>query len=165
MTPMTTRISIIAAIANHRVIGMNNTLPWHLPEDLKRFRALTMGHHIIMGRKTYESLGRLLPGRTTVIVSRSDDYAVAGALVAESLNAALALCGDDDEAFVIGGAQLYRDAMPHANRLYLTEIDADFAGDVYFPEFERAEWMETAREAHLSANGLCFSYVICDRLV
>ena len=85
--------------------------------------------------------------------------------MARSLNAALALCGDDDEVFVIGGAQLYRDAMPHATRLYLTEIEADFAGDVYFPEFERAEWMETAREAHLSANGLCFSYVICDRLV
>lgn len=160
---MPTRISIIAAVANQRVIGLNNTLPWHLPEDLKRFRALTMGHHIIMGRKTYESLGRLLPGRTTVIVSRSKDYAVPGAFVAESLDAALAMCGDDDEVFVIGGAQLYRDALAHGNRLYLTEIDADFAGDAHFPEFESAEWVETAREAQVSANGLRFAYVTCDR--
>lgn len=162
---MSTRISIIAAIAKHRVIGLNNTLPWHLPEDLKRFRALTMGHHIVMGRKTYESLGRLLPGRTTVIVSRNKNYTVPGAFVAESLNAALALCRGDEEVFVIGGAELYRDAIPLANRLYLTEIDADFEGDAYFPEFERAEWIETARESHLSADDLQFAYVTCDRLV
>jgi len=160
---MPTRVSIIAAIARQRVIGLNNTLPWHLPEDLKHFRALTMGHHIVMGRKTYESLGCLLPGRTTVIVSRSRNYAIPGAFVADSLEAALALCGDDDEVFVIGGAQLYRDALALANRLYLTEIDADFPGDTHFPEFGQTAWVETARESLVSAGGLRYAYVTFDR--
>jgi dihydrofolate reductase len=101
-------LSLIVALANNRVIGVNNTLPWHLPEDLKRFRALTTGHHIIMGRKTYESLGRLLPNRTTVIVTRNPNFQVQGALIAHSLEQALALCQDDDEAFLIGGAELYQ---------------------------------------------------------
>jgi len=158
-----TCISIIVAVARNHVIGVNNTLPWHLPEDLKRFRALTMGHHIIMGRKTYESLGRLLPGRTTVIVSRSKDYAVPGALVADSLEKALSLCGDDPEVFVIGGAQLYRDGLRVANRIYLTEIDAEYPGDAHFPEIEHLAWQEIAREAHRGDNGLAFSYVTLER--
>lgn len=158
-----TRLSIIAAVASNRVIGINNALPWRLPEDLKRFRALTMGHHIIMGRKTYESLGRLLPGRTTVIVSRSRDYVVPGALVADSLKTALALCGDDTEVFVIGGAQLYRDGLPLADRLYLTEIAAEFAGDAHFPDYERFSWQEIFRESHVSESGLPFSYITLDR--
>lgn len=154
-----TCISIIVAVARDRVIGVNNTLPWHLPEDLKRFRALTMGHHIIMGRKTYESLGRLLPGRTTVVVSRSKDYAVPGALVANTLEQALALCGDDPEVFVIGGAQLYQEGLRLANRMYLTEIDAVYDGDAHFPEYDRRVWREIAREDHLSDAGLPFSYI------
>lgn len=158
-----TCLSIIAAVARNRVIGINNTLPWHLPEDLKRFRALTMGHHIIMGRKTYESLGRLLPGRTTVIVSRSRDYAVPGALVADSLDAALVLCGNDPEVFVIGGAQLYLAAMRRADRLYLTEIEQDFAGDTFFPQFDGAVWQEKSRESHVSAAGLPYSYLTFER--
>ena len=104
-------LSLIVAIAKNRVIGVNNTLPWHLPEDLKRFRALTTGHHIIMGRKTYDSLGRLLPGRTTVIVTRNQNYKVEGAIVVHSLEAAIAACGDDNEAFLIGGAELYKDGL------------------------------------------------------
>ncbi len=158
-----TCISIIVAVARDRVIGVNNTLPWHLPEDLKRFRALTMGHHIIMGRKTYESLGRLLPGRTTVVVSRSKDYAVPGALVANSLKQALALCGDDPEVFVIGGAQLYRDGLGMANRLYLTEIDASYEGDAHFPEYDGNAWREVAREDHVSDAGLPFRYVTLEK--
>jgi len=156
-------LSIIAAVARNRVIGINNTLPWHLPEDLKRFRALTMGHHIIMGRKTYESLGRLLPGRTTVIVSRSKDYAVPGALVAASLDAALALCGDDPEVFVIGGAELYLAAIQRADRLYLTEIDRDFDGDTFFPEVDLANWRESARESHTSEAGLPYHYLTMEK--
>jgi len=156
-------LSIIAAVARNRVIGINNTLPWHLPEDLKRFRALTMGHHIIMGRKTYESLGRLLPGRTTVIVSRSKDYAVLGALVADSLDAALTLCGDDTEVFVIGGAELYLAAIQRADRLYLTEIDRDFDGDTFFPDVDRANWHETARESHTSDAGLPYHYLTLEK--
>lgn len=158
-----TQLSTIVAIANNRVIGINNTLPWHLPEDLKRFRALTTGHHIIMGRKTYESLGRLLPGRTTVIVTRNQDYKVAGALVANSLQDAIAQSKGDDEAFLIGGAELYQDGLKWSDKLYITEIDLDVAGDAYFPEFDRSDWQEIAREAHVSEKGLKFSYVTYQR--
>lgn len=162
MTPMTT-ISLIVAVANNHVIGVNNTLPWHLPEDLKRFRALTTGHHIIMGRKTYESLGRLLPGRTTVIVTRNKAYHVEGALIAGSLEEAIALCNGDSEAFVIGGAELYKDALKLADKLYLTEIVLQVEGDAFFPEFQKSEWKETSREAHTSAQGLPFSYITYSR--
>lgn len=156
---MLSRLSVIAALARNRVIGRDNDLPWHLPEDLKRFRALTMGHHIVMGRKTYESLGRLLPGRTTVVVTRNSHYQVPGAIVVNSLEQALQACGDDPEIFLIGGAELYQQSLALAGRLYLTEIDADFEGDAYFPEFVAAHWRETAREKHISADGLPFSYV------
>lgn len=152
-------LSVIAAVARNGIIGRDNGLPWHLPEDLKRFKALTMGHHIIMGRKTYESLGRLLPGRTTVIVTRNPAYAVPGALVAGSLEQAVAMCGNDPEVFVIGGAELYRESLLLAQRLYLTEIDQDFDGDARFPDWPRANWCEIEREAHVSANGLPYSYV------
>ena len=159
-----TTVSLIVAVAHNRVIGVNNTLPWHLPEDLKRFRALTTGHHIIMGRKTYESLGRLLPGRTTVIVTRNANYHVEGALTASSLQAAIALCQQDDEVFVIGGAELYKDALKLADKLYLTEIDLQVEGDAFFPEFQKSEWKETSREAHTSAQGLAFSYITFERV-
>lgn len=162
MVAMTT-VSLIVAVAHNRVIGVNNTLPWHLPEDLKRFRALTTGHHIIMGRKTYESLGRLLPGRTTVIVTRNKAYNVEGALIADSLEEAISLCKDDNEAFVIGGAELYKDALKLADKLYLTEIDLQVEGDAFFPEFQESEWKETSREAHTSAQGLPFSYITYNR--
>lgn len=157
------RLSLIVAIANNGVIGIDNTLPWHLPEDLKRFKALTMGHHIIMGRKTYDSLGRLLPGRTTVIVTRNADYEVEGALIAHSLEQAIALCGNDDEVFLIGGAELYRAGLGLSNKLYITEIDLDVAGDAHFPQIDDAQWQETAREAHVSEKGLKFSYVTYQR--
>ena len=154
-----TTLSLIVAVAHNRVIGINNTLPWHLSEDLKRFRALTTGHHIIMGRKTYESLGRLLPGRTTVIVTRNKDYQIEGALIAHSLQAAIALCKDDTEAFVIGGAELYQDGLKFANKLYMTEVELEVAGDAFFPAIDLNEWRETSREAHTSAQGLPFNYV------
>lgn len=153
------QLSIIVAVAHDGVIGVNNTLPWHLPEDLKRFRALTMGHHIIMGRKTYDSLGRLLPGRTTVIVTRNENYKVEGALVAHSLEAAIALCEDDEEVFLIGGAELYQAGLKLAHKLYITEIELDVAGDAFFSKLVSTEWQETEREAHTSEKGLKFSYV------
>ncbi len=153
-----TQLSIIVAVAHDGVIGVNNTLPWHLPEDLKRFRALTMGHHIIMGRKTYDSLGRLLPGRTTVIVTRNENYRVEGALVANSLEAAIALCANDDEVFLIGGAELYQAGLKLAHKLYITEIELEVAGDAFFPKLVSTEWQETEREAHTSEKGLSFSY-------
>ncbi len=158
-------LSLIVAVANSNVIGINNTLPWHLPEDLKRFRALTTGHHIIMGRKTYESLGRLLPGRTTVIVTRNNDYKLEGALVAHSLQAALDLCLNDIEVFVIGGAELYLDGLKLANKLYITNVDLDVVGDAFFPAIDEQLWQVTSREAHTSAQGLPFTYVTYTRKV
>lgn len=156
-------LSVIAAVASNRTIGLDNTLPWHLPEDLKHFRQLTMGHHIIMGRKTFESLGRLLPGRTTVIVSRQPGYAAEGAITAGSLREAVAACGSDEEVFVIGGAELYREALTLADRLYVTEVHDEFKGDAYFPEYDREAWREGTREPHVSADGLAFSFVTYSR--
>jgi dihydrofolate reductase len=152
-------LSIIVAVANHNVIGINNTLPWHLPEDLKRFRALTTGHHIIMGRKTYESLGRLLPNRTTVIVTRNKNYQVEGALIANSLHAAIKMCDADSEPFLIGGAELYKEGIELANKLYITEVHADFKGDAFFEQIDLARWHEVGREKHIAENGLQYSYV------
>ena len=160
-----TCLSLIAAIARNRTIGLNNTLPWHLPEDLRHFRALTTGHHIIMGRKTYESLGRLLPERSTVIVTHNTEYAIDGAVVAHTLEQALEASAGDDEAFIIGGARLYQDGLKLAQKMYITEIDSDFAGDVFFPEFDLAEWQEIRREPQVSAQGLPFAYVIYERKI
>ncbi|MBA3695660.1 MAG: dihydrofolate reductase [Methylotenera sp.] len=160
---MKQNLSLIVAVAKNGVIGKDNTLPWHLPEDLKRFRALTTGHHIIMGRKTYESLGRLLPGRTTVIVTRNKDYKIAGALIAHTVIEAAALCKGDAEAFIIGGAELYKDALKLVNKLYITQIDIKIDGDAFFPEFNNAEWQETLHEEHTSAQGLKFSYLTLEQ--
>lgn len=158
-------ISIIVAVAHHQVIGINNTLPWHLPEDLKRFRHLTTGHHIIMGRKTYESLGRLLPQRTTVIVTRNQYYQLEGALIAHSLEEAIALSQNDEEAFIIGGAELYQDGLKFANKLYMTEVDLSVEGDAFFPKLDLNLWQETSREEHTSAQGLSFNYLIYKRKI
>ncbi len=159
------KLSIIVAMANNSVIGINNSLPWHLPEDLKRFRALTIGHHIIMGRKTYESLGRLLPGRTTVIVTRNKNYQIQGALIAYSLEQAISLCGDDSEVFLIGGAELYQTGLKLADKIYLTEVSLDVAGDAFFPEFDLSNWHEVAREALVSGKNISFSYVTYQRKI
>lgn len=148
---------MIVAVANNGVIGVNNTLPWHLPEDLKRFRALTMGHHIIMGRKTYESLGRLLPGRTTVIVTRNVGYQVDGAVVVHSLDDAMRFCKQDEELFLIGGAQLYQDGLPHVQKLYITRVDIEVEGDAFLPEIDWDAWTLIEKKDHLSASGLRYS--------
>lgn len=157
-------LSIIVAVAENNVIGINNTLPWHLPEDLKRFKALTTGHHIIMGRKTYESLGRLLPGRTTVIVTRNKSYQVEGAIIVHSLQEAVQKCHADEELFLIGGAELYKDGLDLANKLYLTKIHANYEGDAFFPDFlnqqtAERQWQLTATESHTTAQGLSYSYL------
>lgn len=134
------RLSLIVAMAKNRVIGADGKIPWHLPNELQLFKSVTMGHHIVMGRKTWESIGRLLPGRTTVIVTRQKDYAAPGAIVVNALDEALARCAGDSEIFVIGGGELYRAALPMADRLYLTVVDAEPAGDTRMPEFEAARW-------------------------
>jgi len=156
-------VSVIAALARNRVIGIANTLPWRLPEDLQHFKALTMGHHIIMGRKTYESIGKPLPGRTTVIVTRDPAYRVAGCLTANSIDAAIAACAGDAEVFFVGGADLYAQALPRADRLYLTEIQADYAGDAHFPEFDRSQWRESERRENVNADGLAYHFVTYQR--
>lgn len=143
-------LSLIAALARNRVIGRANRLPWHLPEDLKRFRQITWGRPVIMGRKTHQSilqsLGGPLPGRDNIVVTRSAAYSAPGCRVAQSLAGAVAAV-TAPEAFVIGGAQLYAAALPFAARLYLTEIHAEYEGDAFFPAFDRGEWREFSREA------------------
>lgn len=138
--PEKPRLSMIVAMAKNRVIGADGRIPWHLPNELQLFKSVTMGHHIIMGRKTYESINRLLPGRSTVIVTRQKNYAVAGAKIAHTLDEAVAQCAGDSEIFVIGGGELYRAAMPKADRIYLTVVDAEPAGDTYMPEFDATQW-------------------------
>ena len=157
----TTTLTVIAAVASNGVIGSANRLPWQLPEDLRHFKELTSGHAVIMGRKTWESLPpnfRPLPNRTNIVVTRDAAYRAAGAAVAASLPAAIAAAGAG-HAFVIGGAELYAQALPLADRLELTEIDASFAGDAFFPDFDRGAWHELARERHRSASGLDYAFV------
>ena len=134
------RLSIIVAMANNGVIGRDGGLPWHISEDLKRFKRITMGNPILMGRKTYDSIGRPLPGRQSIVISRQTDWRAEGVTAVTSLDAALAACGDAEEAFVIGGAEIYRLALPLAGRLYLTRVEADVDGDVRLPEIAWTDW-------------------------
>ena len=152
------RVALIAAVARNGVIGANNSLPWHLPEDLRRFRALTSGHTVIMGRRTWESIGKPLPNRQNVVVSHQTGLRLSGASVATSLEEAVTLATLPDPVFVIGGEALYRSALPFADVLYLTEIERDFVGDARFPAFERSAWRETAREACEPAGDGGFAY-------
>ena len=141
------RLSAIVAMASNRCIGKDNALPWRLPADLKRFKQLTMGHTLIMGRKTYESIGRPLPGRTTLVVTRQPDYAPEGVQVAHSLEQALEQARGD-EVFLAGGADLYRQAMDRVRRLYLTRIERAYEGDTFFPELDLSGWRLVAEEQH-----------------
>lgn len=159
------RISIISALAKNRVIGINNTLPWRLPEDLKYFKSLTLGHHILMGRKTYESIGKPLPSRTTVIITRGSFLAPEGVKIAHSLQEAIEDCGDDHEIFFVGGAELYAQALPLADRLYLTEIQAEVEGDAWFPAFDKNRWREISRDRrHEEKIGMEYHFVVYDRI-
>jgi dihydrofolate reductase len=159
-------VSLIVAMDRNRVIGTRGRLPWHIPEDLKRFRRLTLGHHVVMGRKTWESIGRALPGRTNIVVTRDRSFAAEGVLVAHSLEAALALAVGDAEVFVIGGGELYAQALPLADRLYVTEVHGDFAGDTRFPEPPAGAWREVSREhrAQAGAGYSGFEYVVLERV-
>lgn len=152
------RISLIVAMAKNRVIGADNRIPWHLPNELRLFKSLTMGHHIIMGRKTYESIGRLLPGRTSVIVTRQRDYAVPGAVIAHSIDEAIGACRGDDECFIIGGADLFRETLPIADRLYLTIVDAEPQGDTFMPELDMGAWREARSESFAADDKHAHAY-------
>ncbi len=145
------RISLIAAVARNRVIGRAGDLPWRIPGDLKRFRALTMGKPLVMGRKTFESLPKALPGRTNIVVTRQPGFAADGARTAPDLEAALTMAAaiaeadGADEVMVMGGAEIYRQALPLASRFYLTDVRQPVEGDTLFPELDRAQWRESSR--------------------
>lgn len=141
-------ISIIAAVSKNGVIGKTNALPWHLPADLRRFKELTAGRPIIMGRKTYESIGRPLPNRTNIVITSDKNFKAEGCVVVGSPDEALRAAEGAEEIMIIGGGEIYRQFLPKSSRMYLTEVDAEIEGDVFFPEFDRSEWREVFREAH-----------------
>jgi dihydrofolate reductase len=139
-------LSLIVAVAENGVIGARGDLPWRLSADLRRFRQLTMGHHVIMGRKTFESIRRPLPGRTLIVITRQPNYDAGGALIAANLEEALRLANNDDEPFIIGGAEVFRLALPRADRIYQTVVHERPEGDTFFPAWSEAEWRLVAEE-------------------
>ncbi|MGH8764471.1 MAG: dihydrofolate reductase [Burkholderiales bacterium] len=157
------RLYLVAAVARNGVIGANSKLPWHLPEDLAHFKKLTLGHPIIMGRRTWDSLGRPLPGRENIVISRRPGFEAPQASVASSIEAAVALCAGEAVAFVIGGAEIYAAALPLADGLVMTEIDRDYEGDTRFPDWDRRAWKVSQRETHISKDGVRFEFVLYER--
>jgi len=151
---LTPRLCLIAVMARNRVIGRDGTMPWHLPADLRYFKAVTMGKPLIMGRKTFQSIGRPLPGRTNIVITRQTDFTAEGVLISPDWEAALSLAGDIaqrdgvDEIMIVGGGEIYALALPHADRIYLTEVQIDTTGDTVFPEIDRGTWRERSRASH-----------------
>lgn len=160
-------ISIIAAMADNRVIGIDNRLPWNLPADMRWFRQQTTGKPVLMGRKTYDSIGRPLPNRRNIIISRDAALAIEGCEVVTGVEAALELCRDAAEVMIIGGASFYEQMLPRAERLYLTLVHADVAGDAHFPALNLNEWHVVERSDHGadSVNGFDYSFVILERKI
>lgn len=160
---MPSRLTIVVAIDRQRGIGINNALPWHLPEDLAHFKRTTLGHPIIMGRKTFESIGRPLPKRRNIVITRNRDWQHEGAEAVGSLEQALQLL-NGEEACIIGGAQIFTEAMPITDRLIVTEIDHVFPCDTFFPEIDKSAWQETARESHQAEQqGYRYDFVTYER--
>ena len=159
-------VNLIVAVAKNRAIGIDNRMPWHLPADFAWFRKNTLGHPVIMGRKTFESIGKPLPGRRNVVVSRNPAWRAEGCDVFTSLQSALATCAPTEQVFVIGGASLYAEALPLADRLYLTEVDAAPDGDTFFPVLQSDHWQEHWRERHAAddKNIHAMDFVILDRI-
>ncbi|WP_224248992.1 dihydrofolate reductase [Hyalangium gracile] len=159
------KLSAIVAMAANRVIGVNNQLPWRLPADLARFKRVTMGHTLVLGRKTYESIGRPLPGRTMIVVTRQPGYAPAGVKVAHSVDEALTLAQGEDEVFIAGGAELYAQTMGRLDRLYLTRIERDIPGDTRFPEVDLSTWKLLEEEHHpaATADALPYAFLTYER--
>ena len=159
------RLALIVAVAANGVIGARNALPWRLPEDLARFKALTMGHAMVMGRRTWDSIGRTLPGRQSIVVTRERGFVAPGADVAHSLDEALSLVRMPEPVFCIGGADLFRLALPRADVVHVTEIDRDFAGDTFWTPLDRTRWREVAREPHRQEgdDGFGYAFVTYER--
>ena len=143
-----TIVSLLLAASRNDVIGKNNALPWHLPADLRYFKQKTLGHPVIMGRKTFDSVGKPLPGRLNVVVTRSDSFAPEGVVVVRSVDEALTRDYGCDEIFVVGGSEIYRQSIDRADRIYLTRIDEEFEGDTFAPKIDRSKWTLTSRDAH-----------------
>lgn len=156
------QISLIAALGKNRVIGNENRLVWQIPEDMKRFRQLTLGKPIIMGRKTFESIGKPLPNRKNIILTRDRNYKAQGCITTHSPDEALKAARGSEEIMIAGGEQIFREFLPMANRMYLTFIDEDFEGDAYFPEYNKDEWKETKREEH--KNDYKYTFVDLERI-
>lgn len=162
---------IVAVAASKDVIGNNNQLPWHLPEDLKYFKAVTLGKPVIMGRKTYESIGRPLPGRTNIVVTRSNDWSAEGVVVVKSLEQALeqarkviaAGTTPDDEAMIIGGAEIYRSALPLVDKVYLTRVEVEIDGDAFFPELPSADWQQVSKVQGNSDAAIAHQFLVYER--
>lgn len=159
------RISLIVAMSNNRAIGIEGRLPWRLSADLRRFKRLTMGHAIIMGRKTFESIGRVLPGRRSIVLSRQSNFAHEGVDVVGDLKGAIAQCQGETEVFIIGGAAVYETALPGADRLYVTQVDCHIDGDVYFPPFDESHWKVVEESEHMAddKNEYAYSFRVLDR--
>ncbi len=141
-------LSLIVAASENHVIGKGGKIPWHLPADLKHFRDLTQGHPVIMGRKTYESIGHPLPNRTNIVITRGKEVKIEGCTIVHSLEDALRIVSDSPEVFVIGGGEIYKEALPLADRIYLTRVHAIVEGDAFFPEIDPKQWREVSRERH-----------------
>lgn len=154
----TSRLSIIVAMTPRRVIGSQGKLPWHLSADLRRFKQLTWGHHIVMGRKTYDSIGRLLPGRTTIVVSRQTDLRIPGACVVHDIPEAVRISLTDSEVFFVGGEQIYREALTLAHRVYLTLVHAEVAGDTHFPELPPDQWQLVDKQPYQADDKNQYAY-------
>ena len=152
------KISLIVAMSKNRVIGVDSRLPWRLSADLKRFKAITMGKSILMGRKTYESIGHPLPGRKNIILTHDPSYRTPGCVVVDSVQGAMGAAEGCEELMIIGGSSLYQRFLPDADRLYITLIDQEFAGDTFFPAFDRDDWIEVAREDVTSDATVNFQY-------
>ena len=153
------KIAMIAAMANNRVIGKNNQMPWHLPEDLKHFKAMTLGKPIVMGRKTYDSIGRALPGRLNIVISRQEGLNIAGVTCVTSFENAVEVAGECEELVVIGGGQLYASLLSKADKLYLTEINLDVDGDTHFPLWDDGSWERISQETSVNGKGLEYSFI------
>ncbi|WP_432712834.1 dihydrofolate reductase [Pedobacter sp.] len=153
-------VSIVVAISANNAIGKDNQLLWHLPADLKHFKAITSGHTIIMGRKTYDSIGKPLPNRRNIVISRNPELTINGAEVTHSLEQALALCKDEEEVFVIGGAAIYNDAIALTNRIYLTRVHENYEADTFFPALDPNQWQESSLEHHQpdEKNAVAYSF-------
>lgn len=161
-------IAAIAAMAENRVIGLNNSMPWQMPADLKHFKTVTSGHPVIMGRKTFASIGRPLPNRTNIILTRDENFSATNCLVVTQTDQALSLALelDQEEVFIIGGAEIYQHLMPAIQRIYLTIIHHTFEGDAFFPELNLQEWREVSREKHPAdeKNNYDYSFVVMERI-